>query len=292
MLITVFIVSTEFQVEGFITIVRPDLFLQARPLESNSRSQGTNWNDVSYVDPSTVRLVVVKRKKKKKVSSYLQDIYNIGYCGFLHDYIFNFGRWGGTNLAIARVCHQCNVVADILYLSHWLVCIALKCRRHPSASRIILIHNGTSFGLILRLGLIFFLSILSIGLVASLLLKSKCTQQGFHYFFFYSDRLAIISVFDVGNQPLLMWLELTLGAREWFTRPVSNLNDISSYRSLCGGGNTFWYPTGEYFFHLGSLRIKFLNMLILTTGHTPCVNVLAQTFTSSSCYIKRVWDHL
>ena len=78
----------------------------------------------------------------------------------------------------------------------------------------ILIRNGTSFGLILRLGLIFFLSILSIGLVASLLLKSKCTQQGFHYLFFYSDRLAIISVFDVGNQPLLVWLELTLGARE------------------------------------------------------------------------------
>ena len=89
MLITVFIVSTEFQVEDFITIVRPDIFFQARPLQSNHRSQGTNWNDLSYVDPSTVRLVVVKRKK---VSSYLQDIYNIGYCDFLHDYIFNLGR--------------------------------------------------------------------------------------------------------------------------------------------------------------------------------------------------------
>ena len=68
MLITVFIVSTEFQVEGFITIVRPDLFLQARPLESNSRSQGTNWNDVSYVDPSTVRLVIVKQQKKSHLT--------------------------------------------------------------------------------------------------------------------------------------------------------------------------------------------------------------------------------
>ena len=238
--------STEFQVEDFITIVRPDISFQARPLQSNSRSQDTTWNALSNVDQFTVRLVVVKQRKKV-VSSYLQDPYNIGYCDFLHDYIFNLGRWGGTNLAIGWVCHQCIIVADILYPSHWLVCIALKYRRYPSASRIILIRNGTSFGLIFRLGLIFLFSILSIGLVSTnLLLNQSVLSRDSIIPSFHSDRLAIISMFHMVNESWFR-IELTTSAREWFTKPVSNLNDVSSYCSPRGGGNTFWYPTGEYF---------------------------------------------
>jgi hypothetical protein len=48
------------------------------------------------------------------------------------------------------------------------VYITLKCRRHWSTCETLLAHNGTPFGLVLRVGLVGALSILSIMLVSDL----------------------------------------------------------------------------------------------------------------------------